>query len=363
MIKISHLRKEYPNVTPLKDVSAEIHKGDVISIIGPSGTGKSTLIRCLNLLEIPTSGEIRIDDQCITDRFCDIPKVRQKMGMVFQSFNLFHHMNVIENIMAAPVDVLGKSKQEAYDKGMELLRMVGLADKAFNYPDQLSGGQKQRVAIARTLAMEPEIILFDEPTSALDPTMVGEVQAVIRELARQGLTMMIVTHEMRFAREVANRVFYMDEGGIYEEGTPEQIFEHPQREKTVRFIKRIKVFEDTITSKDFDFIGFNTSLEAFGRKNQIAPKTIYRVQSVFEELCVQMILPELPKDFHMNIVMEYSQTEERVIMQIRYDGDLWNPLESDNILSLKIAQNASESIEYKQIEDEGFTNLVVSKIK
>jgi len=363
MIKISHLRKEYPNVTPLKDVNAEIHKGDVISIIGPSGTGKSTLIRCLNLLEVPTSGEIWVDDQCITDKSCDVSKIRQKMGMVFQSFNLFHHKNVIENIMAAPVDVLGKSKQEAYDKGMELLRMVGLADKAFNYPDQLSGGQKQRVAIARTLAMEPEIILFDEPTSALDPTMVGEVQAVIRDLARQGLTMMIVTHEMRFAKEVANRVFYMDEGGIYEDGTPEQIFENPQKENTIHFIKRIKVFEKEITSKDFDFIGFNTSLEEFGRKNQVAPKSIYRVQSVFEELCVQMILPQIQKKFRMNVLMEYSQADESVIMLIKYDGEVFNPLESDNILSLKIAKNASESIEYKQIDDDGFTNLVISKIK
>jgi len=363
MIKISHLQKAYPNVTPLEDVNVEIHKGDVISIIGPSGTGKSTLIRCLNLLETPTSGEIWVDDQCITDKDCNVSKVRQKMGMVFQSFNLFNHKNIIENIMAAPIDVLGKSKQEAYDKGMELLRMVGLGDKAFNYPDQLSGGQKQRVAIARTLAMEPEIILFDEPTSALDPTMVGEVQAVIKDLARQGLTMMIVTHEMRCAKEVANRVFYMDEGGIYEDGTPEQIFEHPQKENTIRFIKRIKVFENDITSKDFDFIGFNTSLEEFGRKNEIAPKTIYRIQAVFEEICMQIILPELPNEFRMNIMMEYSQTEESVNMQIKYGGKMINPLESNNVLSLKIALNAAESVEYKQINDEGFTNLVLSKIK
>jgi len=207
------------------------------------------------------------------------------------------------------------------------------------------------------------ILPFDEPTSALDPTMVGEVQAVIRELARQGLTMMIVTHEMRFAKEVANRVFYMDEGGIYEDGTPEQIFDYPQKENTIRFIKRIKVFEKIITSKNFDFIGFNSALEEFGRKNQIAPKTIYRVQALFEELCMQIILPELPDKFEMNIFMEYSQTEESVNMQIKYDGKLINPLESDNILSLKIARNAAESIKYKQVEDEGFTNLIVSKIK
>ena len=363
MIKINHLRKEYSNATPLKDVSVEINKGDVISIIGPSGTGKSTLIRCINKLETPTSGEIWIDGKCITDKKCDINKVRRKMGMVFQSFNLFNHMNVIENIMAAPMDLLGKSKQQAYDEGMKLLRTVGLADKAFNYPDELSGGQKQRVAIARTLAMEPEIILFDEPTSALDPTMVGEVQAVIKDLARKGLTMMIVTHEMRFAKEIANRVFYMDEGGIYEEGTPEQIFENPQKEKTARFIKRIKVFENSITSKDFDFIGFNTSLEEFGRRSGISQKSIYRMQSVFEELCVQIILPELTADFAVNVMAEYSQEDESVSLQIKYTGCPFNPMDSDNILSLKLAQNAAESIEYTQCGDGDFTNLIAAKIK
>ena len=363
MIKISHLRKEYPNATPLKDVNVEINKGDVISIIGPSGTGKSTLIRCINRLETPTSGEIWVGDKCITDKKCDISKVRQKMGMVFQSFNLFSHMNVIENIMAAPMDLLGKSKQQAYDDGMKLLRTVGLADKAFNYPDELSGGQKQRVAIARTLAMEPEIILFDEPTSALDPTMVGEVQAVIKDLASKGLTMMIVTHEMRFAKEIANRVFYMDEGGIYEDGTPEQIFENPQKEKTARFIKRIKVFENIINSKDFDFIGFNTSLEEFGRKSGVSQKAIYRMQSVFEELCVQIILPELPDSFAMSVTAEYSQEDDSVCVQIEYSGKPFNPMDSDNILSIKLAQNAAESIEYSQCSNDEFTNMIIAKIK
>ena len=363
MIRIEHLERAYSKVTPLKEVNTEIHKGDVISIIGPSGTGKSTLIRCLNLLDTPTAGKIWVDGVCITDKNCDISKVRRKMGMVFQSFNLFNHMNVIENIMAAPVDVLGKSKQDAYDYGMKLLRMVGLADKALNYPDELSGGQKQRVAIARTLAMEPEIILFDEPTSALDPTMVGEVQAVIRDLAKRGLTMMIVTHEMRFAREVANRVFYMDEGGIYEEGTPEQIFDHPQKEKTIRFIKRIKSFESEITSKDFDFIAWNSNVEQFGRKNRMSQKCVYRIQAVFEELAVQIILPELLDVFKMMVVVEYSQDDETATMEIRYDGMQFNPMESDNLLSLKLAQNATESLVYEKIDDGKYTNRVVAKIK
>ena len=363
MIRIEHLRKEYPNATPLVDVNVTINKGDVISIIGPSGTGKSTLIRCINMLETPTSGDIWVDGVHITDKKCDINKVRQKMGMVFQSFNLFNHMNVIENIMAAPMDLLKRTKQQAYDEGMKLLRMVGLADKAFNYPDELSGGQKQRVAIARTLAMEPEVILFDEPTSALDPTMVGEVQAVIRELARRGLTMMIVTHEMRFAREVANRVFYMDGGGIYEDGSPDDIFDHPKRERTIRFIKHIKVFEHFIVSKDFDFIGLNSEIEEFGRRNQISQKAIYRVQTIFEELCVQVILPELSNDFKLHIAVEYSQDEEAVTMQIKYDGVHLNPMNSDNLLSLKIAENAAQSIEYKEIDTDDFTNLVIAKIK
>ena len=363
MIQIRHLQKKYPTATPLKDVNVEIHRGDVISIIGPSGTGKSTLIRCINMLDTPTAGEIWVDGECITDKKCNINKVRQKMGMVFQSFNLFNHMNVIENIMAAPVDLLKKSKQEAYDRGIELLRAVGLADKAFNYPDALSGGQKQRVAIARALAMEPEIILLDEPTSALDPTMVGEVQAVIKDLARKGLTMMIVTHEMRFAREIANRVFYMDEGGVYEDGTPEEIFDHPKREKTIRFIKHLKVFETLITSKDFDFIGFNTSLEEFGRKNQMAQKTVLRAMSVFEELGVQCLLPKLGKDFRLSVAFEYSAEEETLAMTLKYDGAPFDLRNTPNVISFAIAENASESIEYAEIDADGFTNLVIAKIK
>ena len=363
MIKINHLKKEYANVTPLKDVNVHIHKGDVISIIGPSGTGKSTLIRCINMLETPTSGDIFVNGERITDKKCNINKIRQKMGMVFQSFNLFNHMNIIENIMAAPMDLLKKSKQDAYDDGMELLRTVGLADKAFNYPDELSGGQKQRVAIARALSMEPEIILLDEPTSALDPTMVGEVQAVIKELAKRGLTLMIVTHEMRFAREIANRVFYMDEGGVYEDGTPDEIFDNPKREKTIRFIKHLKVFETLITSKDFDFIGFNTSLEEFGRKNQVAQKTVMRAMSVFEELGVQCLLPKLSSEFKLSVAFEYSADEETLSMSMKYDGVHFDVRNTPNVISLAIAEAAAESIDYAEIGEDGFTNLITVKIK
>ena len=362
MIRIEHLRKEYPSAVPLKDVNVEIHKGDVISIIGPSGTGKSTLIRCINLLEQPTSGKVFIDDEEITAKGCDVARIRRKMGMVFQHFNLFPHMTVIENIMAAPMDLLGKSKQEAYDMGIALLRKVGLADKALNYPDVMSGGQKQRVAIARTLAMEPEIILFDEPTSALDPTMIGEVQAVIRDLAKQGTTMIIVTHEMKFAREICNRVFYMDEGGVYEDGPPEQIFDNPQKERTRQFIRHLKVLEYPITSKNFDFIGFNTQIEEFGRKHRISQRTIYNIQAYIEEMCVQIVLPKLRDSFEMLVTIEYSEELDDADVVIRYSGEAFDPLQTDNDLSLLLAKKATESIHYHFDAEETLPNRVDAQI-
>ena len=362
MIRIEHLRKEYPTAVPLKDVNIEIHKGDVISVIGPSGTGKSTLIRCINLLDQPTSGKVFIDDEEITAKGADVVRIRRKMGMVFQHFNLFPHMTVIENIMSAPMDLLGKSKQEAYDKGLELLRKVGLADKALNYPDVMSGGQKQRVAIARTLAMEPEIILFDEPTSALDPTMIGEVQAVIRDLAKQGTTMIIVTHEMKFAREICNRVFYMDEGGVYEDGSPEQIFDNPQKERTRQFIRHLKVLEYPITSKNFDFIGFNTQIEEFGRKHRISQRSIYNIQAFIEEMCVQIILPQLQNPFEMLVTIEYSEEHNDADVIIRYDGKAFDPTQTDNELSLLLAKKATAEIVYQYNPEQKLSNMVSAQI-
>lgn len=249
MIEIKNLEKAFADTTPLKNVNAIIHNGDVVSIIGPSGTGKSTLLRCLNLLDPPTSGSIFLDGNEITrnGNWSLKLKLRQKVGMVFQSFNLFTHMNVIENIMYALLKVKHLSRQQAYEKAMELLTLVHLTDVAFKLPEELSGGQKQRIAICRTLAMDPEVILFDEPTSALDPIMVGEIEALIKQLSEKGCTMLIVTHDMKFAYEVSNRVFYMDEGIIYEEGSPDDIFLHPKKKKTKDFINQIKNIEDIIT--------------------------------------------------------------------------------------------------------------------
>ena len=361
MIKIEHLKKQFPESTPLKDINAEIHKGDVISVIGPSGTGKSTLLRCINLLTTPTAGRIFIDGEEITAKGCKVHLLRRKMGMVFQSFNLFPNMTDIENIMKGPVELLGLSRQEAYDKGIELLRQVGLADKALRFPDELSGGQKQRVAIARTLAMDPEIILFDEPTSALDPTMVGEVLSVIRNLAKRGLTMMIVTHEMKFARDIANRVFYMDQGEIYEQGTPEEIFDHPKRERTRRFIKRLKAFEERITSEDFDFPGINTRLEEFGRSHMMNQRTIVGTQTVFEELCVEIILPKLEKP-DMRITVEYSEETGHAQMRVYYSGD-FDATEDMDAISEKLLKNVSVETEYMASDDPEFTDCVKIKLK
>ena len=238
MIVIENLHKSFGKVEVIKGVNLHIKPKEVVALIGPSGSGKSTLLRCMNYLEEPTSGKVTVDGTPL-DGEANINKVREEVGMVFQRFNLFPHMTALENIMLAPLKVKKASREEAKKKAEELLARVGLADKAGNYPSQLSGGQQQRVAIARALAMEPKVMLFDEPTSALDPEMVGEVLDVMRSLAKEGMTMAIVTHEMGFAREVADRVLFIDGGGILEQGTPAEIFEHPQQERTRSFLSKV----------------------------------------------------------------------------------------------------------------------------
>lgn len=350
MIKIEHLSKKFGDLVVLKDITTEIKKGEVVSIIGPSGTGKSTLLRCLNLLEYPSGGSIHINGVNILDKKTNVALIRQKMNMVFQSFNLFSHLSVLENLTLAPIKLRGMNEKTAQTKALELLRLVGLAEKANSYPDELSGGQQQRVAIARCLTMEPEIILFDEPTSALDPTMIREVLSVIRRLAKEGMTMAIVTHEMDFARDVSNRVLYLDEGLIYEEGTPEQIFDNPHKEKTRAFINRIRSYMCRISSPDYDLYLMNAQIEAFCEKQILPKKTRFNLLLLVEEL-LQIYNPFLDSII-LDMTIAYSEKDDCLELICESNGEKANPLDNQSLtddLGMTLIENLTESIDYRLV--------------
>ncbi len=335
MIRIRHLSKTFQDpdgslLTVLKDVNCDIQKGEVISIIGPSGTGKSTFLRALNMLEPPTSGEILVDGENITAPGYPLHKLRQKMGMVFQSFNLFEHMTVLENIIYAPTELLHLSREQAVAEAMELLKKVGMAQKADVYPASLSGGQKQRVAIARSLAMHPQVILFDEPTSALDPTMVGEVLSVIRQLAKSGLTMLIVTHEMRFARDVSSRIFFMNEGVIYEDGTPEQIFEHPVHSATKAFVNRIQKLVYEIDSDEFDYLQIHTGINRFCIKYNITDK-----QDLAYSLTKQMLFEYMRSIRPLTVRMTHAELSGETALDYMVENMTVSPLAEEARKKLK----------------------------
>jgi len=362
MIKVEHLSKKFGDLVVLKDVTVEIKKGEVISVIGPSGTGKSTFLRCLNLLDRPNSGSIHIDGVDILDKKIDVPKIRQKMNMVFQSFNLFSHLTSLENLTIGQIKLLGMSKSAAEQKSLNLLKVVGLAEKAHSYPDELSGGQKQRVAIARCLAMDPEIILFDEPTSALDPTMVSEVLSVIRRLAKDGMTMAIVTHEMDFARDVSNRVLYMDEGIIYEEGPPEQIFENPRKQKTRAFINRIRSLNYHISSPDYDLYALNAEIETFCEKQILPRKTRHNLLLLVEEI-LQIFNPLLYSTL-LDITLAYSEKKASLELVFESTGEAVNPLDKNLLpdeLGVTIINNLAETIAYQRVEDKNRLTLIMKK--
>ena len=348
LIRIEHLRKSFGDVTPVKDVSCDIFKQDVISVIGPSGTGKSTLLNLVNHLEQADEGRILFEGQDTFGKGYNVNQMREQIGMVFQSFNLFSHLTVIENLMLAQTLLLKRDRIEACEKSMELLQMVGLADKALSLPAQLSGGQQQRVAIIRAVAMDPKIILFDEPTSALDPTMVQEVLSVIKKLAGEGLTMLIVTHEMHFARDVSNRVFFMDEGIIYEEGTPEEIFNAPKKDKTRQFINRLQVLEMMIGKAGFDTAEQFARIEQFGLRHMISRRIVNRMLTVVEELCIQVILPMLDRDSEIRLVFEYSDEDGgSVDMEVMYAGRDQNPLETGDALCMALTRHACQTLNWE----------------
>lgn len=289
MISVKNLCKSYDGLQILKDVNIDFPDGSTTVIIGGSGCGKSTLLRCLNLLEKPDCGTIEIDGEDIVTAK-NVDKLRQKLGMVYQSFNLFSHLSVLENIILAPMKVKKISKEEAISKAYELLKMVGMENRATHMPDQLSGGQKQRVAIARALAMEPEVMLFDEPTSALDPTMVDEVETVIKRLVDSGMTSIIVTHEMRFARNIASNILFLAEGGVYEEGSPDQIFDNPQKDLTRRFIYRSRMYEEALNKTNIDIYELCSRIRQYAIAYGLTRKQSKGVEYFCEELIYPLIM-------------------------------------------------------------------------
>ena len=326
-------------------------EGLLIVISGPSGAGKSTFIRLINMLEAPSEGQIFVDGEEITASGFRVEKVRQKIGMVFQDYNLFKHLTILENVMKPQIDIMKKSLVDAYTESIRLLDVVSLSEKAKKYPHEISGGQKQRAAIARALAMDPSIILFDEPTSALDPTMITEVEEVIAELKSMGKTMLIVTHEMGFARRVSNRVFFMDDKTIYEEGTPEEIFDNPKKDKTKRFIKNLRLLIIVIDRKDCDYWGYEADIDKYAMKNHISVKGRTRLRLAFEELVREIIMDKLDNPL-VNIVLEYSNQTEKLKMTVKYNGDYFNPKDSDNDLSYHVLKSAMDGIEYSEIHDD-----------
>ena len=326
MIEVTGLRKQFGDLVVLRSIDVHVRTGECVAIIGPSGSGKSVFLRSLAMLETPDGGAIRINGTDITQKETNLNRIREKMGMVYQGFHLFSHLNVLDNVTLAPRWVKKLDKKAAEKKAMDLLSMVGLVDKAQSYPHQLSGGQQQRVAIARCLAMEPEIMLFDEPTSALDPAMTSEVLAIMRKLTGMGLTMLIVTHEMGFARDLADRVLYLDEGRVYEEGTPKEIFDNPQKEKTRAFISRLKTFIYEIHSIGFDMTAMNARIEVFCRKYNIPTPKIYSVQLILEEMIMEIFKQcYAASQPDIELTVAYAEGNDEISIGLTYKADEFNP--------------------------------------
>lgn len=326
-IEIKGLCKSFGSTQVLKDLDLTIRPHEVVALIGGSGCGKTTLFRCVEMLETPDAGQIFINGHEITAKGVNIDKIRRNMGMVYQNFNLFTHMNVMDNLCLAPVKLLGMSRGDAEEKANHLLDQVGLHGRGSNMPQELSGGQKQRVAIVRCLMMEPKIMLFDEPTSALDPSMVGEVLATMRMLTKMGMTMLIVTHEMKFAREIASRILFMADGGIYEEGTPKQIFDQPQKEKTIAFIRNLKHFSYHIRDREFDFMEMQGGIQRFADRYGLDNKTAYRLQVCTEELVNDLLSAKTDEEIEIDVIVEYSEADKNSVLMCSSTGTLYNPFD------------------------------------
>ena len=350
LIEVKGLKKSFGSLEVLKGIDLTVEQGERIAIIGGSGCGKSVFLRSLCLLERPDAGQVFIDGQEITAKGAKVDQIRRSMGMVFQKFHLFSEMDVMDNLCLAPTRLKGMSREEAEKKAMELLGMVGLSSRAHSWPTVLSGGQQQRIAICRCLMMEPKVLLFDEPTSALDPTMVGEVLAVIRMLAKRDMSMMIVTHEMSFAREVANRVLFFADGGIYEQGTPAEIFDHPKREKTVSFINKIKYFSFEIKTRAFDLMQLQGGIQAFGEKYGLDNRRISRLQICCEELIMELLEHAYSpgnETVYLHLDVSYAEADRTTRITLSSAGEAYNPFDQpDDGLGVTILKKMAGQNEY-----------------
>ena len=365
MIELQNISLEIQGKEILSDVNLKIKDGDVISVIGPSGMGKTILLRTILMLDRPTSGKILFNGKEILPNSADLIDFRKKLGMVFQNYNLFEDMTVIENVMLPQIDLLGKTKQEAYDYSMEWLRKVGLITKRFAYPNELGLGEKQRLAIARAVAMDPEIIFFDEPTASLEPAMRKEVHQVIRDIAKQGTTILLVTSEPRFAREISNRIVYFDEHTVYEEGKTSQMFTDPKRQKTRLYIKQLKLLNIQIDSLDFDFIGISTRIEKYIENQRIPQKPANAMHVIFEELCRGIILDELGKrkNFKLNLTYDYDEKYRVINVAIKYTGEAYNPETSTDELALVIIKHVVGEFKFTYLATEEYSNNIKALIQ
>ena len=352
LIEVKGLKKSFGALDVLKGVDLSVEQGQRIAIIGGSGCGKSVFLRSLCLLEKPDAGQVFIDGQEITAaKGGQVDEIRRRMGMVFQKFHLFSEMDVMDNLCLAPTRILKMPRQEAEAKAMALLAQVGLANRAHAWPTVLSGGQQQRIAICRCLMMEPKVLLFDEPTSALDPTMVGEVLAVIRMLAKRNMSMLIVTHEMSFAREVADRVLFFADGGIYEQGTPAEIFDAPRREKTIAFIHKIKYFSFEIADRHFDLMAMQGGIQTFGENYGIDVRRIQRLQICCEELVYEMLDRCYPgaEQAEMKLDISYAEADRATQIALSCGGAAFNPFEEDEEgLGVTILKKMAKRIDYRR---------------
>ena len=351
LIDVKGLSKSFGKLQVLDNVSLSVEEGERIAIIGGSGCGKSVFLRSLELLEVPDKGQIFIDGEEITAKGADINRIRRKMGMVYQKFYLFSHMDVMDNLCLAPVKLAGMSRKDAEAHAMDWLAKVGLTSKAHAMPAKLSGGQQQRIAICRSLMMNPKVLLFDEPTSALDPTMVGEVLAMIRMLTKHNMTMLIVTHEMNFAREVADRVLFFADKGIYEQGTPSEIFDSPKREKTIAFIQKLKYFSYEVRDRDFDLMALHGGIRNFAEKYGLSSRLAYRLELCCEELVYELIAGACGENLPVKIDIDISYSEADGSTQIAFTcgGREFDPfsVEDDDVhLGVSMLKNTAKSISH-----------------